>query len=787
MSAFPTNKTVPLDKDIGVAGAKTQSINTPAREQLSVVLDALDAAIASTASSSSAAVSAEATARQNADTTLQTNINSEAATRLANDNSEAATRLANDNTEASTRSAADTVLQGEIDGERALLRMTAATSPTVTIGSALGTRQTDLTKLGLINSSLFSDYTGGTINFSTGVITGGGTNFTPVSFAGQASKWIKYGLVLLPGTPNTVLVLLGSVYGSTAALATEPAIDGGISIGYVAVQDNGTAGVGTINNIVQTNLTQLFASGSGSGSGSGSPLDIQESSFLYYTRSDFAVDKKKFFGSTTGSDSILGLKKVVLGVGQTFTSADLVGPQVKLDAPTINQIQAKILYNAGFVDEAATVQVSRDGGASYQTATVSYPGSANAAAYVGTLLEADYTYVASTTALLNGGTANGVLSSGTRLAAIITPAYRTSLTSFQMYLRTSATTGTVVGKIHAVSSGIPTTLLATSAETLVAAQDITSTAGYKQFSFTPITLEAGTSYALVVEGTSLDANLSADRVTSPASFDVSSATYSAGWSASGTSLAVTVFGTGLDLRLKITSGTALSELAGFGIDFVADTAQLTSGRFSYEERTITSTEASTGLITLNSMTYTPGMRQLRVFNSGHVYVSPDFTEIGISQVQFAAGFFNTGDLVKFQNSYGLVDGSSIAVAKITGMYDVILGSAAQVSAGVATHSTWAGAIVACPAGGSMFVLRGSITENVTLAKNIRIVGQGYASVLNGTFTMATGADFSTIMNLKFGGNVSIASNGSFVRDCFIAVAATLTDTGSGNSKLLVQG
>jgi hypothetical protein len=965
MSQFPTNKTVPLDKDIGVHEALPAPANTGAREQLSEVLKTLNQAVATETANRIAADNAEATTRANADSALQTALNQEISDRIADVNVEESARILADGNEATARSNADTDLQNQINAERALLRMTAS-NKTVAIAGAIGTRLNDNTKLGLPNGSLVSDFEGATVNFQNGTITYGnqsgpivqqttvdadiltswnsgsgnlahrygfwftaasnagtgsvvfrlsgsgslsvdarayiysdnagipgtligssavgsinltttktdytftftspvsltagqkyyvlvginhtnaflttyiwgdqGTpgdsgpnssyvfttdsgaswnvggsvgngidpyfilnstniggpsagSFTPISFSGQAGKWAKYALILLPTIPNTILVLNGDSYATSAAGAAAPAFDGGIPIGIVAVKDNGSGGSGTIDNVLQTSLTQFLSAGAGAGgSGSGSPLDVEESSFTYYTRSDFAVDKKKFLGSTTGIDQILGLKKVVLNVGQVFTSSDLIGAQVRSDAPSINSAQAKLLYTAGKVDEAAIVQLSRDGGNSWQNAVVSLPGSSSASEYEGTMVIADINWATSTSALFNGGAPNGTLSSGQRVAAIINPSYRVSLSSFEIFLRTTATAGSLVGRIMSVTSGTPNSVLRSSAETLQAGQDTSTTGKYQRFSFKPITLEPGTQYALVIEGTGLNANISADQVTSGPAFSISSSTHNgSGWSASAAKLAMLVYGTGLDLRLRVTSGTAGSELLGFGVDFVQDSAALVTGNASYEERYITATEASTGLITLNTVYYTPGSRQLQVHIDGHVFMAPDFNEIGPKQVQFAPNFFVTGDLVKFRNSYGLVDGTSYALSKIAAMYDAIVGTSAQVAAGVATHSTLAAAIASVPAGGKILLLKGTLTENVIINQNVAIEGQGYGTVVNGTFTMNAGANYSTIKNLKFGGNITLNATGCYIQECFKAVAATLTEAASAiNAKQIIE-
>jgi hypothetical protein len=808
MPIFPTTKTVPLAKDLASSSTFTQAlgVNT-ARTDLDTILAAIDQAIATEISNRTTGDSTNATNLSNhinsttahaavnivnAPSGAMTQTNVQAAINSLQTQVSAsapATSLSAETTRATT---AEALLQTEIDGERAPLRMTAdGTSSIVSIASSKGTRTDSTGGASLIvvmNGALVSDFIGASINFSTGTITytsgQASGSFTPISFAGQASKVAKYAIVLLPGSPNTLLVLNGSSFGTTASTASEPAASGGVLVGFVAVKDNGSAGVGTINNISQTALEQSQASGSGSGSGSGSPLDPQaDETFVYYTRSDFAVDSNKFVGSTTGTDQTLGLSKVSLAAGNTFISKDLTGSQIKADGTIINTVQGRLMYNIGKIDSAPTVQFSRDGGATYQTATVSQVAS------VSNIIEADLTFT-DTTPLFNGGTANASLSSGQQVAAMFTPSYNMIMTNFAALVSTTATAGTVVYKLYSVASGTPNAVLATSGTTFAAGQDIKSTPAYVTGSFTPIALTAGTQYALVLVGAGLNANISVGQVSSAPSFSTGSSTNNgSGYVASGTNIAYQVNGAGVDLRMKVIA-SAISELSGFGVEYVVFGPSALQGIASYETRTITSTEASTGNITLSVVQYTPGAHQLFAAQNGHVFMAPDFIETSPNTVSFGTGFFQPGDVVSFYNGYGLVDGSSQALSKVNSFYDAIVGSAAQVSGGVATHSSLQTAINTFPTG-TILILRGYVTnEAITISTTgLFIEGQGYNTQIPGTVTFTAAAQFNMIEWIRFNGNVTLASGstGNFIRDSFLAPAASLSDLGAGNSKLLVVG
>ena len=377
-----------------------------------------------------------------------------------------------------------------------------------------------------------------------------------------------------------------------------------------------------------------------------------ESTFTYYTRSDFAFDKNTFFGSTTGTDNILASGKVVLNATQQFISSSLQGSTMVADAPIVNAAQAKLLYNTGAIDATPTVSISRDGGNSWVAAWQQ--------AVSGNNIISDVIFPSSSTPSFDAGTPNGTQTAAYYIAEIFQPTYLTTFIAFGAYVKlaSSSSAGTVVGKLMAVSGGVPTTVIATSSTTLLVGQDITTTSSYKVFSFTSVPLNPTTQYAVVLYSTSMSVNLSVDQVSAAPAYILGSATSANGssWSGSGsTDLAFQIYGTGLDVKLKVVSGTASSELAGFGVEMVLDTPTTYAGDATFETRVITSTEASTGLITLTQARFTPGAHQLHCNYKGHDFVAPDFIELGGGAVQFPLNFFATGDTAKFYVGYGLVN------------------------------------------------------------------------------------------------------------------------------------
>lgn len=694
-------------------------------------------------------------------------------------------------TETAERYQQDTLLNARVDAEVAQLRATASSpeDKVVTVSSSITTRP-DGSQLRLPNGSLLTDFTGGSVNFATAAVTGNVTAPTLINFSGQNGKWAKYSLVLLPTQPDSILVVSGINFYSSLSAAqsdiSDPAVSGGIPIAIVIVQDNGSGGTGTINNIYQTNIQQIRASGSGSGgSGSGSPLDPdQESNYIFYARSDFSVDKKLFYGSISGSsvDQVLGLGRIKFtGAGGTFISSNLVGDEQRLEANIINKATLKARYDSSFKDPAPVISLSRDGGATWSVASLTNP------AAEGELWLADATW--STQDLLSAGTLTGTVITSQKLALIITPQYDQVITSFDFYLGCTIGTGSITGVIRNVTGSTPTTPLATSPSTRSGGTDVTSTRSYQNFPITPVTLLAGQSYALCVEGAS-GTILTTETVSSSASWAVSSAYY--GWTLSADKYAARLNSSGTDLRAKIVSSAGTEyRLLGFGVDFVLVGPATVSGVSGQETRTITASEASTGILQFTNLTYTPGARQLYAKASNHIFMGPeDFTEISPSQIYFTPGFFSAGQVVTFFVGYGLVDSYSDALTKynllklkLDSMYDAIVGSAAQLIANTATHTSLASALSSYPDGYILVLDEYATAEPVSISGSPLIEGHGRTTNIAGNVTIT--GNYATVKNLRFGGNLTITGSANFVRECHASGTSVVSDSGTANSKLII--
>lgn len=626
---------------------------------------------------------------------------------------------------------------------------------------------------GLISSLVLTS-----IDFQTGAVTGGTVNMLGGgSFALPASTLNYYRRVCFSLQSDGSLQAQFSTESSTLGGLTNPgtlfALMTGLPVGYLNLECDNIAGsyrtAGSLTAVIENNpgggsTAAIIRFGSGGGGASLDdtdgdiatlnpafvgeagvstkatkadhvhPLSLPtvasvleaspESTFTYYSRSDFSLDKKTFFGSTTGTDAILGSGKITLGVSQNFISSDITGSAVISDAPIVNAIQVKTMYNTGKLDPIPTITGSVDGGNTWVSSTSQVTS--------GLFNVTDINFTYSALPLFDAGAANGTLTSAYYIAEIFQPTYRMAFTAFGAYVKLSSasTAGSVVGKLYAVSGGVPTTLIATSKEVMAVGTDITTTSAYKVFSFNSIALSSTTQYALVLYSSGMSVTLSVDQVTSAPAYILGSATAPDGstWSGSGsTDLAFQIYGTGLDVRVKVVSGTAASELIGFGVDMVNNTPTVYSGESAYETRVITSTEASTGTITLTSIRFTPGAHQLHCNYNGHDFMAPDFLEIGGQVVQFPVSFFTLGDVVKFYVTYGVNNSANtpLTINNIVSSNST-LGSI-QIPTGFTLDKPWMeiplGATVS---GAGNIETTGLITGAGTLSCTGTILSTGYA-------------------------------------------------------------
>lgn len=129
--------------------------------------------------------------------------------------------------------------------------------------------------------------------------------------------------------------------------------------------------------------------------------------------------------------------------------------------------------------------------------------------------------------------------------------------------------------------------------------------------------------------------------------------------------------------------------------------------------------------------------------------------------------------------YGVLYSKSTELVSPVAYDPIIVGSAAQVSAGIATHSSLQSAVNDAGFSRRVRVLAGVITENVTISQSdILIEGDGRGSVLNGTLTIS--GNNNLLQSLKLNGNITLSGNYNTTRDAWIG-NVTITDNGTDNS------
>lgn len=160
-------------------------------------------------------------------------------------------------------------------------------------------------------------------------------------------------------------------------------------------------------------------------------------------------------------------------------------------------------------------------------------------------------------------------------------------------------------------------------------------------------------------------------------------------------------------------------------------------------------------------------RKIRIF--------PDISYAALAQFQS----------IQIKRRQGSIDTSDQNALRLAALNDVIVGTAAQVTAGQADFSSLQAAVNSLSGPGQIQILVATLTENIVLTNNeVKIVGKGHGTVLNGNFSVS--GNFNVIKDMKFTGAVVIGGVGNQFVDDWIGVSGTFTDSGSGTRFGYVQ-
>jgi len=121
-------------------------------------------------------------------------------------------------------------------------------------------------------------------------------------------------------------------------------------------------------------------------------------------------------------------------------------------------------------------------------------------------------------------------------------------------------------------------------------------------------------------------------------------------------------------------------------------------------------------------------------------------------------------------------------AKAVLLADAIVGDVGDVASGVAQYSSINAAIAGSLVGARIFLLKKTWVENVSIDRQIEIIGSGYGSYINGTVTFTGTSDHSLVSRARISGNITfdVGSIGCILSECWNPTASLITDNGSGN-------
>lgn len=425
--------------------------------------------------------------------------------------------------------------------------------------------------------NLVIDFEGAEIDFTTGQIfkadgiTSLGIDFTPEII--PAGEYLNYSITLIPSEVNVdntitaqLIVLPASGTNAVKADAPKAPFAQGTKLGLVTVQEDS----GGILPIDDTSISQLGTGGGGSG-GTGDANELLErlknrlnvyGTYEYMTPVIFSsVEEDLTDPSSTAEYSVVNSNYDFPLTGNQFVSVQMLDDEFLAEEIELNQIELIHYWNLEAIDQAATYEVSRDGGNEWQTVTMNRIGQSDT--YLGSHIfaeEAINTYTQTV-----GGGVSGV----------------TDFTDLNELSRQFILPSTVVNKV--ITAEITKTAAATGYIYAVAVKDdgggLPSTDPNDkigQSSFVSID-------GLIAGSQDVDFNI---RFTAPAGdyhiiFKTDTVyktdyTNSAGVnkisiSNDGTGIVYTLKGLQLDLRVRITSGTDEVVSEGFGIFYKEDT------------------------------------------------------------------------------------------------------------------------------------------------------------------------------------------------------------------------
>lgn len=214
---------------------------------------------------------------------------------------------------------------------------------------------------------------------------------------------------------------------------------------------------------------------------------------------------------------------------------------------------------------------------------------------------------------------------------------------------------------------------------------------------------------------------------------------------------------------------------------ISTTASVSAGAVS-----ATSISAGNLSLTANSLISTNSNGNITIDPNGTGYIGAE-SEFNILEISTpanpAAGrlklYAKSDDLLYIKNSGGTETQLAAAVTslpKLEALYRFVVGTTAQVAAGSASYSSLTAAISAASAGDRITLLAVTVSENVTVNKPLNIEGFGYGSVVSGSVTFTSAANFSSINAMKLTQDITLNSGTEGIMgQIFLASGKTIVD------------
>jgi len=424
--------------------------------------------------------------------------------------------------------------------------------------------------------NLVLSFDGAQIDFSTGQIfasdgiTSLGIDFVPETIA--AGEYFNYSITLIPAEVNLnntisaqLIILPAAASNAVSTDAPKAPFASGTKLGQITVRESG----GGIEDISESDISQL-GTGGGGGSGTGDANELLErlknrlqayGSFQYMTPVIFSsIEEDLTDISSTAEFSVVNANYEFEFVGNEFVSVQMLDDEFLSEELPVNQVELVHYWDSENLDTGATYEVSRNGGAEYQTVTMDRIGQSDT--YRGIHTFADE--AANSFSQTVGGAVASV----------------TDFTDINELPRIFTLTGAT--SVKKITAEITKTLAATGFVYAVAVKDD----GGGSPSTDPLD-NLGQSQYVSIAGLSAGSN-SVDfemEFTQPAGdyhvifktdgsyktdYTNSAAANKIAISDDGSDIVYTLVGLELDLRVRITSGTAEVVSEGFGIFYKDD-------------------------------------------------------------------------------------------------------------------------------------------------------------------------------------------------------------------------